>query len=127
MASDAIKEAWMKLMYAEECLARGVMEFLPRVRWEDTHPTFEHPEDWDSLSVQEKANLIVADKAVKLMELQCWGSATGHQKTGITTNHESGPPDRKPKNLGGDAKTDVVILPIQATNTHGGAINLYGL
>ena len=68
----------MKLIYTEECLARGVMAFLPRVQWGDTHPTFEHPEDWDSLSVQEKANLIVADKAVKLMELQCRGSATGH-------------------------------------------------
>ena len=30
-ASDAIKEAWMKLMYAEECLARGVKAFLPRI------------------------------------------------------------------------------------------------
>ena len=30
-ASDTIKEAWMKLMYAEECLARGVTAFLPRV------------------------------------------------------------------------------------------------
>ena len=62
--------------------------------------------------MQEKANLIVADKAVKLMELQCQGSATGHQETGNTTNHESGPPDRKPKNLGGDANTDVAIPPI---------------
>ena len=77
--------------------------------------------------MQEKANLIVADKAVKLMELQCQGSATGHQETGNTTNHESGPPDRKPKNLGGDANTDVAIPPIHVTNTREEAINLDGI
>ena len=45
--------------------------------------------------MEEKAYLIVEDKAVKLMELQCQGRVTGQQEAGNTTNHESGPPDRK--------------------------------
>ena len=77
--------------------------------------------------MQEKANLIVAVKAVKLMELQCQRSVTGHQETGNTTIHESGPPVRKPKNLGGDANTFVAFPPIQMTNTREGAINLDGI
>ena len=84
----------------EEGLAREVTAFLQRVQREDTHHTFEHPEDWDSLSMEEKAYLIVEDKAVKLMELQCQGRVTGQQEAGNTTNHESGPLYRKPDNLG---------------------------
>ena len=95
---DAIKEAGMNL--DEEGLEREVTAFLQRVRREDTHPTFEHPKDWDSLSMEEKAYLIVEDKAVKLMELQCQGRVTGQQEAGNTTNHESSPPDRKLDNLG---------------------------
>ena len=59
----------MKLIQAENYLARGVTAFLPRMQREEANPTFKHPENWDSLSFQEKANLIIADKAVKLMEL----------------------------------------------------------
>ena len=54
------------------------------------------------------------------MELQCRGSATGHQENGTTSNQESGPPDRKPKILGGEANTDVAIPLIQATKTREG-------
>ena len=77
--------------------------------------------------MQEKAYLIVADKAVKHIELQCQGSVTGQQETGNITNHESGSLDRKPNNLRGDANMDVAIPPIQAINTRGGAINLDGI
>ena len=50
--------------------------------------------------MEEKAYLIIKDKAVKLMELQCQGRVTGQQEAGNTTNHESSPPDRKLDNLG---------------------------
>ena len=109
MASDAIKDAWMKLIHAENYLARGVTAFLPRVQWEEANPTFEHPEDWDSLSLQEKANLIVADKAVKLMELQCRGSVTRHQENGNITNQGLSLPDKKLSVSSGEANTDVAI------------------
>ena len=82
-ASDAIKEAWMRLIHAEDYLARGVTAFLPRVQREESNPTFKHQENWDSLSFQDKANLILADKAVKLMELLYRGSVTRHQKAKI--------------------------------------------
>ena len=61
---------------------------------EETNPTFEHPEDWDRLSFQEKANLIIANKAVKLMEQQFHGSVIGHQEGGNITNYRSSFPDR---------------------------------
>ena len=70
-ASDAIKEDWIRLIHAEGILASEVTAFIPRVQGEETNPTFEHPEDWDSLSLQEKAHLILANKAVKLMGLLC--------------------------------------------------------
>ena len=44
-ASDAIKEAWMRLIHAENYLARGVTAFLPRMQREESNPTFEHPEN----------------------------------------------------------------------------------
>ena len=50
--------------------------------------------------MEEKAYLIIEDKAVKLMELQCQGRVTGQQEAGNTTNHESSPPDRKLDNVG---------------------------
>ena len=47
---------------------------------EETNPTFEHPEDWDHLNLREKANFIIFDHIVKLMELQYRGSVVGHQE-----------------------------------------------
>ena len=99
--NDAVKDACKKLIQVEIYLLRGVMAFLPRIQQEETNPTFKHPEHWDSLSYQEKANLIIADKAVKLMELQCCGSVTRHRENGKITNHASGLLDRKPSILGG--------------------------
>ena len=99
----------MKVIQAENHLARDGMAFLPRVQLEETNPTFKHPENWDSLSLQDKANLIIADKAVKLMELQCRGSTTRHQENGEFTKHGSSLQGRKPRNLGKDANTKVAI------------------
>ena len=107
----------MKLIQAENYPARGVTAFLLRIRWEEANPTFKHPENWDSLSFQEKANLIIANKAVKLMELQCRESVTRHQERENITNSRSGLLDKKPSILGREANTDVAIPLIQATNT----------
>ena len=82
---------------------------------EETNHTFKHPENWDSLSLQDKANLIIANKAVKLMELQCRGSTTRHQEDREFTKHGSSLWGRKPRNLGGDANTEVAIPPTQGS------------
>ena len=84
-ASDAIKEDWMRLIHAEEILASDATVFIPRVQEEETKPTFEHPEDWDSLSLQGKAHLILADKAVKLMRLLCQEKVTRQQEREFST------------------------------------------
>ena len=68
--SDAIKDAWIKVIQAENHLARESAAFIPRVQLEETNPTFKHPENWDSLSFQEKANLIFADKAVNCIVVE---------------------------------------------------------
>ena len=83
-----IKDTWINLIQAEDYLLRGIMAFLPRIQQEETNPTFEHPEDWDRLNLREKANLIIFDNIVKLMELQCRGSVIGHQE-GETQNTSS--------------------------------------
>ena len=46
-----IKDTWINLIQAEDYLLRGIMAFLPRIQQEETNPTFEHPEDWDRLSL----------------------------------------------------------------------------
>ena len=88
-ASDAFKEEWMRLIHAEEILASDATAFIPRVQEEETKPTFEHPEDWDSLSLQGKAHLILADKAVKLMRLLCQEKVTRRQEREISTGQIS--------------------------------------
>ena len=61
MVSEAIKNDWVKLIQAEDILARDAKEFIPRVQEEEANPTFEHPEDWSCLTLQEKAHLILTD------------------------------------------------------------------
>ena len=104
--NDAIKDAWIKVIQAENHLARDSTAFLPRVQLKETNHTFKLQGNWDSLSFQEKANLIIADKAVKLMELQCRGSVTRHQERENITNNGSGLPDKKPNILGREPNTD---------------------
>ena len=41
--------------------------FLPIVEAEDNDPTFEHPTNWNTLGIQEKADLIVINNMVKLI------------------------------------------------------------
>ena len=71
MVSEGIKNDWVKLIQAEDILARDAKAFIPRVQEEETNPTFEHPEDWNCLSLQEKAQIILTDQVVKLMRQLC--------------------------------------------------------
>ena len=71
MVSEGIKNDWVKLIQAEDILARDAKAFIPRVQEEEANPTFEHPEDWSCLTLQEKAHLILTDQAVKLMRQLC--------------------------------------------------------
>ena len=65
-----IDEAWINLVQAEDYLVRGITAFLPRIKQEETNLTFKHPENWDQLNLQEKANLIIIDNIIKLIGLQ---------------------------------------------------------
>ena len=71
MVSEVIKKDWVKLIQAEDILVSDAKAFIPRVQEEETNPTFEHPEDWNCFSLQEKAHLILTDQAVKLMRQLC--------------------------------------------------------
>ena len=66
-ATSTIKEAWLKVKPVEDYLIRGIIAFLPRIEKEDVKPTFEHPENWNQLNLQEKANLIILDNIIKLI------------------------------------------------------------
>ena len=58
---------------AEDYLERAfsddvsVTVFLPMIEAEDINPTFKHPQNWDKLSNQEKADLIVINNMIKLI------------------------------------------------------------
>ena len=58
---------------AEDYLERAfsddvsVTVFLPMIEAEDTNPTFEHPQNRNSLSNQEKADLIVINNMITLI------------------------------------------------------------
>ena len=60
---------------AEDYLERAFSDdisatvFLPMIKAEDSNPIFEHPPNWDSLSIQEKADLIVINNMIKLIFL----------------------------------------------------------
>ena len=58
IVSEVIKRDWVKLIQEEDILASDAKAFIPRVQEEETNPTFEHPEDWNCLTLQEKAHLI---------------------------------------------------------------------
>ena len=68
---EEIEKAWIRVIQAEDHLMRDSATFILKVWLEETNPTFKHPENWDSLGLQDKAKLIIADQAVKLLELQC--------------------------------------------------------
>ena len=80
MVSEDIKDDWLKLIHAEEILAREAKAFIPKVQEEETNPTFEHPEDLSCLTLHEKVYLMLTDQAVKLMRQLCQGGNNDHQK-----------------------------------------------
>ena len=80
MVSEDIKDDWLKLIQEEDILARDAKAFIPRVQEEETNPTFKHPEDWNCLTLQEKAHLILTDQAIKLMRQLCQKGDTRHRK-----------------------------------------------
>ena len=43
--SDSIKNAWIKVIQAENELTRDSAAFIPKVRLKETNPTFKHPEN----------------------------------------------------------------------------------
>ena len=77
MVSEDIKDDWLKLIQEEDILARDAKAFIPRVQEEETNPTFEHPEEWSGLTLQEKAHLMLIDQVVKLMGQLCQGGDNG--------------------------------------------------
>ena len=92
---EEIEKAWIRVIKAEDHLGRDSSTFIPKVRLEGTSPTFKHPENWDSLGLQDKAKLILADQAVKLLELQCHKYANKHQEDEEPIKHGTGLPGAK--------------------------------
>ena len=92
---EEIKKAWIRVIQAEDHLMRNSATFIPKVRLEETNPTFKHPENWNSLGLQDKAKLIIADQAVKLLELQCHEYTARHQEDGEPNKHRTGLPGAK--------------------------------
>ena len=45
----------------------SVIVFLPMIEAEDKTPTFDHPQNWNELSDQERADLIVINNMIKLI------------------------------------------------------------
>ena len=65
-ATSTIKEAWSKVKQAEDNHIRGIIAFLPRIEEEKVKPTSEHPENWNQLQLQEKANSTILENIIKL-------------------------------------------------------------
>ena len=90
----------MRLIQAEDILASDATAFIPRVQEEETNPTFEHPEDWNCFSLQEKVHLILADQAVKLMRLLCQEEVTRPPESENCTGQISITPPVVPEMVG---------------------------
>ena len=93
--NDKIKNAWIRIIQAEDHLTRYIAAFIPKVRLEETNPTFQHPENWDSFGLQDKAKSIIADQAVKLLELQCHKYTARHLEDKESIEHRTGLPGAK--------------------------------
>ena len=88
-ATYTVEEAWSNLRQAEDYLTRGIIAFLPRIEKEEANPTFEHPENWNRLNLQEKANLIILDNIIKLA---CMGGSGDDNVKEIQALYASTPP-----------------------------------
>ena len=70
---------------------RGITAFLLRIKKEETNPTFEHPDNWNQLNLQEKANLIIIDNIIKLVDLQDRESITEYKEKEVHGIRGKGP------------------------------------
>ena len=63
--------------------------FLPMVEEEDTKHTFEHPPNWNKLTTQEKADLIVINNMIKLVCVADFSSHNFKEVSSLSINVES--------------------------------------
>ena len=79
---------------AEDYLERAfsddvsVTAFLPMIEEEDLSATFEHPENWDQLNLQEKADLTVINNMVKLICVAGFSSHYFKEVSSLSTSIE---------------------------------------
>ena len=79
---------------AEDYLERAfsddvsVTAFLPMIEEEDVNATFEHPENWNQLNLQEKADLIVINNMVKLICIADFSSHYFKEVSSLSTSIE---------------------------------------
>ena len=79
---------------AEDYLERAFSDdvsvnvFLPMVKEEDTNHTFEHPPNWNQLTTQEKADLIVINNMIKLICVANFSSHYFKEVSSLSTDIE---------------------------------------
>ena len=79
---------------AEDYLERAFSDavtvnvFLPMVEGEDTNHIFEHPPNWNQLTTQEKADLIVINNMIKLICVADFSSHYFKEGSSLSTNFE---------------------------------------
>ena len=79
---------------AEDYLERAfsddvsITAFLPMIEEEDLSATFEHPENWNQLNLQEKADLIVINNMVKLICVADFSSHYFKEVSSLSTRIE---------------------------------------
>ena len=79
---------------AEDYLERAfsddvsVTVFLPMIEEEDVNPMFEHPQNWNQLNLQEKADLIVINNMIKLICVADFSSHYFKEVSSLSTSIE---------------------------------------
>ena len=76
--------------YLERALSDNVSitAFLPMIEEENLTATFEHPDNWDKLSLQEKADLIIINNMVKLICVADFSSHYFKEVSSLSTRIE---------------------------------------
>ena len=78
-------EDYLKRAFSDDV---SVTAFLPMIEEEDLSATFEHPENWDQLNLQEKADLIVINNMVKLICVADFSSHYFKEVSSLSTRIE---------------------------------------
>ena len=79
-AEDYLKRAFSDLV--------SVTAFLPMIEEENLTATFEHPDNWDKLSLQEKADLIIINNMIKLICVADFSSHYFKEVSSLSTRIE---------------------------------------